>query len=105
MIRVLDAIKACTGEERNEHGVDGGAVVTVDEEPISTSETCRAQIQLADVVVKGETAVVEEAAQSDALIARTSKRLETMARLLSRRTRSFRAGRDAGHGRHLWASP
>src|SRR5450755_2065083 len=69
----LDAVQACTGEQGYEHGVDDGAVVAADEEPVSTSEDLPAQIQFADVVVCGEAAVVEEATQRDALVGRVAE--------------------------------
>jgi hypothetical protein len=57
------------GEERNEDGVDGCAVVAADEEPIASSEYLPAQIQFASVVVRREPAIIEETSQRDALIA------------------------------------
>src|SRR6187551_2610731 len=47
----LDAVEPCAGEERDEHGIDDGAIVAADKEPVSTPEDLAAQIQLADVVV------------------------------------------------------
>src|SRR5450631_2436862 len=70
----LDVVEPSASEQRNEHGVDGGAVVAADEKPVSTSEDLPPQIQLADVVMGGEATVVEEAAQSDALVASISER-------------------------------
>src|ERR1700736_2894051 len=69
----LDAVEARAGEKRDEHGIDGGAVVAADEKPVSTPEDLPAQIQLADIVVCGEAAVIEEAAQRNALVARISE--------------------------------
>jgi hypothetical protein len=65
----LDVVESSAGEERNEYGVDGGAVIAADEKPVSTTEDLAAQIQLADVVVCGQTAVIEETAQSERSIA------------------------------------
>src|SRR6478736_3380142 len=70
----LDSVQASAGEQRDEHGVDGSAVVAADEQPVSTTEDLAAQIQLADVVVCGEPTVVEEAPQRDSLIGRVAKR-------------------------------
>src|SRR5450631_927921 len=61
----LDAMEARAREQRDEHGVDGCAVVAADEEPISTAEDLTPQIQLADVVVCREPTVVEETSQRD----------------------------------------
>src|SRR6187402_706525 len=69
----LDAVEARAGEERDEHGVDGGAIVAADEQPVSAPEDLAAQIQLADVVVCGEPTIVEEASQGDTLIGRVAK--------------------------------
>src|SRR3954467_14219246 len=69
----LDAMESRAGEERDEDGVDGGAVVTADEEPVSSPENLTPQTQLTDVVVCGEPAVIEEALQCDALVGRVSK--------------------------------
>ncbi len=38
----LDAVEARAGEERDEHGVDGGAIVAADEEPVRRPRTWRA---------------------------------------------------------------
>ncbi len=70
----IDAVEASAGEERNEDGIDGCAIVAADEEPVSTTEDLPAQVELADVVVCGEAAVVEETAEGDALIARVLQR-------------------------------
>ena len=64
----LDAVEPRAGEEGDEDRVDGGAVVAADEEPVPATEHLAAEVQLADVVVRGEPAVVEEAAQGDALV-------------------------------------
>lgn len=34
----LDALEPCAGEERDEHGIDDGAIVAADKEPVSTPE-------------------------------------------------------------------
>src|SRR6478736_496512 len=34
----LDSVQASAGEQRDEHGVDGSAVVAADEQPVSTTE-------------------------------------------------------------------
>jgi len=65
----FDAVKPSAGEQRDEDGVYGGAVVAADEEPVSTTEDLPAQIQLADVVVCREPPVVQEPTQGDALVA------------------------------------
>jgi hypothetical protein len=49
----LDLVEPRAGEQRDEDGVDPGAVVAADEEPVSTTENFPAQIQLADVVTGG----------------------------------------------------
>lgn len=70
----LDVVQPGAGEQRHEDGVHEGAVVAADEEPIAAPEDLAPQVELADVVSQGETPVVEEAAQGDALIARVADR-------------------------------
>src|SRR6478672_9920467 len=63
----LEVVEPCARKERDEAGVGHGAVVAAGEEPVSATDDLAAQIQLGDVVVDGQTAVVEEALQGDAL--------------------------------------
>src|ERR1041384_7654304 len=66
----LDVVQASAGEERNEPGVGHGAVVAADEEPVAAPDDLSAQVELGDVVVDGQTAVIEETLQRDALVTR-----------------------------------
>src|SRR5207244_9422651 len=65
----FDVVEAGAGQQRNEGGVGEGAVVAADEKPVSAAEDLPVQVELADVVVRGQPAVVDEAPQRDALIA------------------------------------
>src|ERR1700742_2327416 len=56
----LDVVEASAGEERDETGVGHRAVVAADEEPVATADDLPAQVELGNVVVDGQTAVIEE---------------------------------------------
>src|SRR5688572_18247744 len=47
----LDAMEPGAGEQRDEARVGDAAIVTPDEEPVSTPEDLPAEVELADVVV------------------------------------------------------
>jgi len=64
----LDVVQATTGEQRDECGVGFGTVVTAQKEPIAPAEHLTAQVQFTDIVVQGQSAIVEETAQREALI-------------------------------------
>ncbi len=70
----LDVVQASAGEERDETGVGHRAVVAADEEPVATADDLPAQVELGNVVVNGQTAVIEETLQRDALVARVRDR-------------------------------
>src|SRR4029079_7267100 len=57
----LDAVEAGTWQERYAASVGDPAVVAADEEPIASAENLPAQIELTDVVVDGQAAIVEKA--------------------------------------------
>ncbi|HVW25467.1 MAG TPA: hypothetical protein VHC69_08850 [Polyangiaceae bacterium] len=63
-------VQASAGEEGDEARVGDGAVVAADKKPISSSEDLPAQVELGNVVVDGQTAVIEETLQRDTLVAR-----------------------------------
>ena len=66
----LDLVQPGAREERDEDGVHPSSVFATDEHPIFPAEHLPAQIQLADVVAQGQTPIIEESAQGDALVER-----------------------------------
>src|SRR5688572_24654243 len=64
----LDVVQPCAGEQRDEGGVRESAIVAADKKPVSTAEDLPAQVELTDVIVREETAVVDEATEGDALV-------------------------------------
>src|SRR6185369_10347140 len=69
----LDVVQPGTGEQGNESGVGQGAIVAADKQPVSAPENLPAQIELADVVVCGESTVVDETPKRDALVSRVTQ--------------------------------
>jgi hypothetical protein len=69
----LDAVEPSTGEQRDETGIGDAAIITADEKPVSAPEDRPAQVQFGNIVVHGQTPVVEEAPQRDPLIVRIRK--------------------------------
>jgi len=61
----LDLVQAAAGEQGHEGGVDLAAVVAADEEPVLAPHDLTPEIQLADVVVQRQAAVVQESPERD----------------------------------------
>src|SRR4051812_18006672 len=70
----LDVVEPSACEEGNKDGVHLGAIIAADKEPVSTTEDLPAEVELADVVVDREPAIIEEAPQRDALVASIAER-------------------------------
>lgn len=66
----LDAVELAGGEERGEGGVDRAPLVATDEDLVLAADGFAAQRELAHVVVNRQPTVVEEAGETDALVAR-----------------------------------
>src|SRR4051812_42928683 len=64
----LDLVEATTGQQRHDGRVDLASVVAAPEEPVLSRHNLAAQVQLRDVVVHGQAAVVEEATERHALV-------------------------------------
>ena len=56
-------MELAAGKERNESGVDVGRVVATNEQPVFSADGLSAELSFADVVVNGQTTIVEEAGQ------------------------------------------
>jgi hypothetical protein len=66
-------VQARTGEQRDEDCVDVPTIVAPDEEPVLSAEHLAAEVELADVVVQGQSTVVEEAPECGPLVAGVAK--------------------------------
>src|SRR5690606_4582400 len=64
----LDAVHLAAGQQGHEERVGAGAVVAADEEPVLATDRLAPQRALRDVVVEGQTAVVQEAPQRGLLV-------------------------------------
>src|SRR5687767_7793933 len=64
-----EAVLGPPAQEAEDDGVDAGALVAAEEQPVFPSEDLAAEVTLGDIVLEGEAAVVEEAAEGDALVA------------------------------------
>src|SRR5215207_2361598 len=64
----LKAMKLAAGDERDEGGVGGGAVLGADKNPVFAPDRFLAQVSLGDVVGHRQSAVVEEALKGLPLI-------------------------------------
>jgi hypothetical protein len=62
-------VELAAGQQGDEDGVDAGALVAAEEEPVFAAEDLAAQVLLGDVVVERQAAVVEESAERGALVA------------------------------------
>src|SRR6476469_9671468 len=71
----LDLVQAAAGQQRHEGRVDLAAVVAADEEPVLAPDDLAPEIQLADVVVQRQAAVVQESPERDLLISGIPDRL------------------------------
>jgi len=69
----LYVVQPGAGEQGNESGVREGAVVAADKQPIPAPENLPAQVELADVVVCGESTIVDETPKRDALVSRVTQ--------------------------------
>jgi hypothetical protein len=65
----LDLVQAAAREQGDEGGVHVGTVVAADEESVLPAHDLTPQVRLADVIAQRQPAVVEEAAESDLLLA------------------------------------
>ena len=70
----LDIVQAGAGQQGDEDSVHERSFVTANEKPVSAAQDLPAQIQLADVVRERQPAIIEESAESDALVARIPDR-------------------------------
>src|SRR5262245_19019139 len=52
----LDAVQRAAREERYEHGVDQGAVIGADKNPVASSNDLPAELKLRNIVVHGKPA-------------------------------------------------
>src|SRR5438309_2172655 len=66
--RGFDVVELAAGEERNEGGVHLAGVVTAEEQPRLPADSLSAKFAFAEVIVDGQTPVLEEALERDALI-------------------------------------
>lgn len=69
----LDVVQPGSGEQGNESGVRQGAIIAADKQPVPAPESLPAQIEFADVVVCGESTIVDETPKCDALVSRLTQ--------------------------------
>src|ERR1022692_630161 len=66
----LDLMQAAAGQKRHDGRIDLASVIATDEEPVLSPDDLAAQVQLRDIVVHGQSAVVEKATKRRALVSR-----------------------------------
>src|ERR1041384_2401453 len=70
----LDSVQLAAGDERDEGGVGGGAVLGADENPIFAPDRFFSQVSLGNIVGHGQPPVVEEALEGLLLVDRVADR-------------------------------